>query len=70
MSAFYAHFYSGMPFAALPVLALCLFFGTFVAVVVRVSLASRRKEIDAAARLPFDDHEIAHPDPLQRRPRS
>jgi hypothetical protein len=58
MSALYAHFYSGMQFTALPVAALCLFLGTFVAVVVRVSLASRRKEIEVASRLPFDEHEV------------
>ena len=57
MSSLYAHFYAGMEWTALPLLALFLFFGTFVAVVIRVSLASRRKEIDAAALLPFDEHE-------------
>jgi cbb3-type cytochrome oxidase subunit 3 len=43
----------------LPVLALLLFLAVFIAVIVRVSLPSRRREIDAAARLPFDDRERA-----------
>jgi len=55
----YAHFYAGMRWTSLPVLALLLFLGVFIAVIVRVSLPSRRREIDAAARLPFDDHERA-----------
>jgi cbb3-type cytochrome oxidase subunit 3 len=59
MSSLYAHFYAGMEWTALPLLALFLFFGTFVAVVIRVSLASRRREMDAASLLPFDEHEIA-----------
>lgn len=57
MSSLYAQFYAGMQWTALPVFSLLLFFGTFVAVIVRVSLASRRQEIDAAAQLPFDDRE-------------
>jgi cbb3-type cytochrome oxidase subunit 3 len=70
MSAFYAHFYSGMQWTALPVLALFLFLGTFVAAVVRVCLASRRKEIEAAARLPFDDRETIVTHAIERRARS
>lgn len=61
MSSLYAHFYAGMQWTALPVGALLLFFATFVAVVVRVSLASHRKELEAAALLPFDEHELATP---------
>ena len=52
-----AHFYAHMRWASLPIFALCLFLATFVAVVIRVCLASRRREIEAAARLPFDDNE-------------
>jgi cytochrome c oxidase cbb3-type subunit 4 len=55
----YAHFYAGMRWTSLPVLALLLFLAVFIAVIVRVSLPSRRREIDAAARLPFDDRERA-----------
>jgi cbb3-type cytochrome oxidase subunit 3 len=57
----YAHFYAHMRWTSLPLFALCLFLTTFVAVVVRVFLASRRKEIDAAAQLPFDCYETTHP---------
>jgi len=53
----YAHFYAGMRFTALPLLALGLFLGTFVAVIVRVAQSSRRRELDAASRLPLDDNE-------------
>jgi hypothetical protein len=53
----YAHFYAHMRWASLPIFALCLFLSTFVAVVIRVCLASRRKEIDVAAQLPFDANE-------------
>jgi len=55
----YAHFYAGMHWTSLPVLALLLFLFVFITVIVRVSLPSRRREIDAAARLPFDDREHA-----------
>jgi hypothetical protein len=51
----YAHFYSGMHFAVLPVLAMLLFMFTFVAAVARVSLRSRRKELEAVSRMPLDD---------------
>jgi hypothetical protein len=56
----YAHFYAHMRWASLPLFALVLFLTTFIAVVVRVCLASRRMEIDAASRLPFDQHETTH----------
>jgi cbb3-type cytochrome oxidase subunit 3 len=56
----YAHFYAHMRWASLPIFALCLFLTTFIAVVVRVCLASRRKEIDAASHLPFDGNETTH----------
>ena len=56
----YAHFYAHMRWTALPLFGLLLFLVTFIAVVVRVLLASRRKEIEAAARLPFDPHEAIH----------
>jgi cbb3-type cytochrome oxidase subunit 3 len=51
----YARFYSGMHFAALPVLAMLLFMLTFIAAVARVSQKSRRKELEAVSRLPLDD---------------
>jgi hypothetical protein len=57
----YAHFYAQMRWTSLPIFALCLFLATFVAVVVRVALASRRKEVEVAAHLPFDQHETIHP---------
>ena len=56
----YAHFYAHMRWTSLPLFSLILFLATFVAVVIRVLLASRRAEIDAAARLPFDSHETIH----------
>jgi hypothetical protein len=66
MSSFYAHFYAGMQWTALPLLALLLFLGTFVAVIVRVSLASRRQEIEVAALLPFDAHETVTSEASER----
>jgi hypothetical protein len=57
----YAHFYAHMRWTSLPIFALCLFLATFVAVVVRVLLASRRREVEVAATLPFDSHETIHP---------
>ncbi len=57
----YAHFYAHMRWTSLPIFALFLFLATFVAVVVRVLVASRRREVEAAATLPFDAHETIHP---------
>jgi hypothetical protein len=53
----YAHFYAGMRWTSLPLLALGLFLATFIAAIVRVALPSRRREIEAASRLPFDERE-------------
>ena len=53
----YAHFYAGMRWTSLPLLALGLFFAVFITAIVRVWLPSRRREIEAASRLPFDDRE-------------
>jgi len=53
----YAHFYAGMRWTSLPLLALGLFLAVFVAAIVRVWLPSQRREIEAASRLPFDEHE-------------
>jgi cytochrome c oxidase cbb3-type subunit 4 len=53
----YAHFYAGMRWTSLPLLALGLFLAVFLAAIVRVWLPSRRQEIEAASRLPFDDRE-------------
>jgi hypothetical protein len=67
MSSLYAHFYAGTPFQALPVFALVLFLGTFVAVVIRASISWRRREVDAAETLPFDPNErIAGSSPSPR----
>lgn len=54
----YASFYAGMRWTALPLFALLLFLGTFLAVVIQVSLTSRRKHFQAASRLIFDDNEV------------
>jgi len=53
----YAQFYSGMRWTLLPQLALGLFVITFLGAIVRAWLPSRRREIEAASRLPFDDRE-------------
>ena len=53
----YAQFYAGMRWSSLPLLALFLFLVTFIAAIVRVWLPSRRREIEAVSRLPFDEHE-------------
>lgn len=51
----YAQFYAGMRFTELPLFALLLFFVTFVAVVVKVTLITRRSDLESIARLPLDD---------------
>jgi hypothetical protein len=53
----YAHFYAGMRWTSLPLLALGLFVAVFLAAIVRVWLPSQRREIEAASRLPFDAQE-------------
>jgi hypothetical protein len=55
----YAHFYAGMRWTSLPLLALGLFLAVFITAIVRVVLPSRRREIETASRLPFDDRERA-----------
>jgi cbb3-type cytochrome oxidase subunit 3 len=50
----FAQFYSGMRWSALPVFALLLFLGTFLTVVVRTLLPSKRSELDRHSRLPFE----------------
>ena len=50
----FAQFYAGMRWTALPVFALLLFAATFVAVILRTWLPSRRAELDRLARLPLD----------------
>ena len=50
----FAQFYAGMRWTALPVFALLLFAATFVAVILRTWLPSRRAEMDRLARLPLD----------------
>lgn len=51
----YGHLFHGSDWTALPQLALLLFLATFVAIVIRVSLRSQRKDLDAASLLPFDE---------------
>ncbi|MCG5055373.1 MAG: CcoQ/FixQ family Cbb3-type cytochrome c oxidase assembly chaperone [Myxococcales bacterium] len=51
----YRQFYQGMSFADLPLLALLLFFSTFVAVILRVTLFRKRNDFDHVARLPLDE---------------
>ena len=46
--------------------ALLLFLGVFVAVTVRTFLPSRRQELDAHARLPFDEPAPAAPTHAER----
>jgi len=51
----YAQFYAGSRLVDLPLFALLLFVATFVAVLVRTSVAKRRGEFEGIARLPLDD---------------
>jgi len=48
------------------VVALVIFFVVFVAVVVRIYLPSRRREMDEASRLPLDDDHVQTPRPGAR----
>ena len=50
----FAQFYAGMRWSALPVFALLLFLGTFLTVIVRTLLPSKRTELDRQSRLPFE----------------
>lgn len=50
----FAQFYSGMHWSALPIFALLLFLATFLTVVVRTLLPSRRAQLDQQARLPLE----------------
>jgi len=51
----YAQFYAGSRLVDLPLFALLLFVVTFVAVLVRTSIAKRRGDFEGIARLPLDD---------------
>jgi len=51
----YAQFYAGSRLVDLPLFALLLFVVTFVAVLVRTSIAKRRGDFESMARLPLDD---------------
>ena len=46
--------------------AMILFFVVFLLVVVRLFAPGRRREMEAAGRLPLDDHEIVTPRPGER----
>lgn len=48
-------------------IALVLFVAVFIAVAIRTWLPSRRRELDAAARLPFDEGTVvSHSRPQER----
>jgi len=49
----FAQFYAGTHWSVLPIFALLLFLGTFLTVVVRTLLPSRRVQLDQQSRLPF-----------------
>ena len=51
----YAQFYAGSRLVDLPLFALLLFVATFVAVLVRTSVAKRRGDFESVARLPLED---------------
>ncbi|HEX2657476.1 MAG TPA: CcoQ/FixQ family Cbb3-type cytochrome c oxidase assembly chaperone [Polyangia bacterium] len=54
----FAQFYSGMHWSALPIFALLLFLATFLTVVVRTLLPSRRAQLDQQARLPLEGESV------------
>jgi len=58
----FAQFYAGMRWTHLPLLALFIFIIVFVASVVRITLLSKRTEVDALARLPLDDDDGRGPE--------
>jgi hypothetical protein len=53
----FAQFYSGMRWADLPLFALFLFLVTFVAAVVRVTLLTKKADLEPIARLPLDERD-------------
>ena len=55
----YAQFYAGSRLIDLPLFALLLFVATFVAVLVRTSVAKRRGDFESVARVPLDDGQPA-----------
>jgi len=58
----FAQFYSGMHWSVLPIFALLLFLATFLTVVVRTLLPSRRAQLDQQARLPFEGDRVRDAD--------
>jgi len=46
--------------------ALILFFIAFLVVVARIFAPGRRREMDAASRLPLEDHDVITPRPGER----
>jgi cbb3-type cytochrome oxidase subunit 3 len=46
--------------------ALVLFLGVFIAITIRTFLPSRRRELDAAARLPLEDDTVLTPRAKER----
>jgi len=63
----FAQFYSGMHGSVLPIFALVLFLATFLTVVVRTLLPSRRGQLDQQARLPFEGEIVDHDDVVTAR---
>lgn len=47
-------------------IALVIFFGAFIAIVIRTFMPSRRREMDEAARLPLDDGNTVPRQPGER----
>lgn len=54
---------SAMDLATFPQVALVLFLGVFVVVVVRVYVRGRAADFEGVSRLPFDDDGAAEPSP-------
>lgn len=63
----FAQFYSGMHWSVLPIFALVLFLATFLTVVVRTLLPSRRGQLDQQSRLPFEGEGVDHDDVITAR---
>lgn len=51
----YKQFFAGMNFVALPLVALAIFLGLFLLVVLRALFIQSRRDIDARALLPLQD---------------
>lgn len=51
-----------------PIVGMLLFLSVFVGVLVRVTRAEHRRELDEASRLPFDDDPAPHCPPQEKTP--